>query len=113
MKNNPTCDFNIINTDKNSAYTQAIKELKRENRLSQYVAHHQIKYCNNRLESHQGKLKQIINSVKEFHSMKTAYVTTKEFKVMHMFRKGQFDEWMYETNEISFINKQFGFTVEI
>ncbi|MGQ3890351.1 IS6 family transposase [Legionella sp. CNM-1927-20] len=41
IKSNPTCDISIINTDKNPAYTQAIKELKRENWLSQHVEHHQ------------------------------------------------------------------------
>lgn len=30
IKNNPTCEVNVINTDKNPSYNQAIKELKRE-----------------------------------------------------------------------------------
>ncbi|WP_242604250.1 transposase [Legionella beliardensis] len=40
IKSNPTCDVSIINTDKNPAYNQAIKELKQEGNLASYVNHH-------------------------------------------------------------------------
>jgi len=41
--------------------------------------------------------------------MKTAYATIKGFEVMRMFKKEQFNCWMYgNRNEISFINEQFG-----
>ncbi len=105
IKSNPTCDISIINTAKNPAYTQAIKELKPENRLSQ---HHQIKYRNNRLESDHGKLKRLINPIRGFQTMKTAFATIKGSEVMLMFRKRQFDKWMVgKRNEVSFINQLF------
>lgn len=41
--------------------------------------------------------------------MKTAYATIKGFEIMRMFKKGQFNIWMYgERAEVSFINEQFG-----
>ncbi|WP_131783920.1 IS6 family transposase [Legionella gresilensis] len=108
IKNNPSCDVSVINTDKNPAYSQAIKELKREGNLALHVSHLQIKYRNNRLESDHGKLKRLINPVLGFQSMKTAYATIKGFEVLGMFRKGQFNKWMVgNQNEISFINQLF------
>ncbi|WP_131784043.1 IS6 family transposase [Legionella gresilensis] len=109
MKNNPTCDISVLNTDKNPAYGQAIKALKKEGHLSAHVQHHQIKYRNNRLEADHGKLKRLINPTLGFQSMKTAYATIKGFEIMRMFKKGQFKSWMYGArNEASFINQQFG-----
>ena len=41
--------------------------------------------------------------------MKTAYATIWGFEIMHTFKKGQFNIWMYgNRTEISFINEQFG-----
>ncbi|MDF2866962.1 MAG: transposase [Gammaproteobacteria bacterium] len=108
IKNNPTCDMTTINTDKNPAYNQAIREFKQEGILSQQVEYLQIKYRNNRLEADHGKLKRLINPVRGFQSMKTAYATIKGFEVMRMLKKGQFAIWMYgQRNEISFINPLF------
>ncbi len=70
IKNNPSCNISVINTDKNPAYNQAIRELKQEGSLSQRVEHHQIKYRNNRLESDHGKLKRLIYPARGFQSMK-------------------------------------------
>lgn len=39
IKSNPTCDVSVINTDKNPAYGQAIKELKQEGSLASDVSH--------------------------------------------------------------------------
>jgi len=109
LKSNPTCDVSVINTDKNPAYGQAIKELKQEGNLAYHVSHLQIKYRNNRLETDHGKLKGLINPVRGFHSMKTAYATIRGFEIMRLFKKGQFNIWMYgNRTEISFINEQFG-----
>src|SRR3989338_5986372 len=109
IKSNPTCDVSVINTDKNPAYNQAIRELKNEGVLPSEVKHLQIKYRNNQMETDHGKLKRLINPVRGFQSMKTAYATIKGFEVMRMFKKGQFNLWMYgNRNEISFINQQFG-----
>lgn len=108
IKSNPTCDVSLINTDKNPAYNQAIKDLKQEGNLPPHVSHMQIKYRNNRLEADHGKLKRLINPVRGFHSMKTAYATIKGFEIMRMFKKGQFNNWFYgKRNEISFINQLF------
>nr|WP_322790926.1 DDE-type integrase/transposase/recombinase [Legionella lytica] len=109
IKSNPTCDVRVINTDKNPAYGQAIKELKQEGSLASDVSHLQIKYRNNRLEADHGKLKCLINPVRGFQSMKTAYATIRGFEIMRMLKKGQFNIWMYgNRTEISFINEQFG-----
>lgn len=109
IKSNPKCDVGVTNTDKNPAYGQAIKELKQEGALAADVEHLQIKYRNNRLEADHGKLKRLINPVRGFQSMKTAYATIKGFKMMRMFKKGQLNIWMYGTRtEISFIDEQFG-----
>ncbi len=99
----------FINTDKNPAYGQAIGELKQDGSLSQQVQHYQIKYRNNRLEADHGKLKRLINPVRGFQSMKTAFATIKSFEIMRIFKKGQFKIWRYGArNEVSFINEQFG-----
>ena len=66
IKSNPTCDIGVINTDKNPAYGQAIKELKQAGVLAAHVKHLQIKYRNNRLEADHGKLKRLINPVRGF-----------------------------------------------
>ncbi|SIR78549.1 IS6 family transposase [Fluoribacter gormanii] len=109
IKGNPTCDIGVINTDKNPAYGQTIKELKQEGTLAEHVQHLQIKYRNNRLEADHGKLKRLINPVRGFQSMKMAYAMIKGFEIMRMFKKGQFNIWMYgERTELSFINEQFG-----
>ena len=109
IKNNPTCDISVINTDKNPGYAQALKVLKKEGHLSAGVQHHQIKYRNNRLEADHGKLKRLINPTLVFQSMKTAYATIKGFEIMRMFKKGQFKVWMHATrDEVSLINEQFG-----
>ena len=109
INNNSSCDVRVINTDKNPTYHQAITQLKQEEKLASHVAHLQIKYRNNRLEADHGKLKRLIKPTGRFQSMKTAYATLKGFEVMRMFKKGQFNKWMYGTRtEISFINEQFG-----
>ena len=41
--------------------------------------------------------------------MKTAYATIKSFEIMRMFKKGQFNPWIYGARtEAAFINEQFG-----
>jgi transposase, IS6 family len=109
INHNPTDDISVINTDKNPAYGRSINELKQEGHLAPHIKHLQIKYRNNRLEADHGKLKRLINPTRGFQSMKTAYATIKGFEVMRMFKKGQFNIWMYgNRDEISFINEQFG-----
>lgn len=106
-KNKDYCP-SVINTDRNPTYNQAINELKQEGLLSEKVKHLQIKYRNNRLESDHGKLKQVINPTRDFQSMKTAYASIKGMEIMRMFRKGQFNCWMYgNRSEVKFINQLF------
>jgi transposase, IS6 family len=81
IKSHSARDIGVINTDKNPAYGQAIKELK-EGVLASQVKHLQIKYRNNRLEADHGKLKRLINLVRGFQSIKTAYATIKGFEIM-------------------------------
>ncbi|KTD68651.1 transposase [Legionella steelei] len=45
----------------------------------------------NVLSYSRGKLKRLINPVRGFQSMKTAYATIKGFEIMRMFKKGQFN----------------------
>ena len=101
----------VINTDKNPAYGEAIAELKKEGLLPKETRHRQVKYLNNRLEGDHGKLKRLIKPTLGFQSMKTAYATIKGFEVMRMFRKGQFRLWIEAVGggtEASFVNRLFG-----
>lgn len=51
----------------------------------------------------------LLNPVRGFQSMKTAYSRIKGFEIMRMFKKGQFNIWMVgNRNEVSFINQIFG-----
>jgi len=84
-----------INTDKALTYGVAIRELKAEGNCPETVEHRQVKYLNNAVEADHGKLKRLINPVRGFQSMKTAYASIKGFEVMHMFKKGQLNLWKY------------------
>ncbi|STX81213.1 transposase [Legionella busanensis] len=46
IKNDPSCDFSVINSDKNPAYGQAVKELKQNATLSMNIKDLQIQYRN-------------------------------------------------------------------
>jgi len=82
-----------INTDKAPAYGEVIRQLKNEGKCPKDSKYRQIKYLNNRVEADHGQLKRLINPVRGFQSMKTAYATIKGFEVMYMFKKGQFKCW--------------------
>ncbi len=66
-----------------------------EGKCPKDLEHRQVKYLNNRIEADHGKLKRLINPVRGFKSLKTAYATVKGFEVMHMFKKGQFNVWLH------------------
>lgn len=107
IKQNKSCSPSVINIDKNPTYNQAINELKQQGLLSEKVKHLQVKYRNNHLESDHGKLKRVINPARGFQSMKTAYASI-NMEIMHMFRKEQFNCWMYgNRDEVKFINQLF------
>ena len=100
-----------LNTDKASAYTAAILELKREGKLPAETEHRQVKYLNNRLESDHGKLKRLVKPTLGFKSMKTAYATLKGFEVMRALKQGQGSLWRYQDGvkgEVCLINRNFG-----
>jgi transposase-like protein len=84
-----------INTDKAPAYGDTIRQLKEEGKCSEDLKYRQIVYPNNRVEADHGKLKRLINPVRGFQSMKTAYATIKGFEVMYIFKKGPFKLWQY------------------
>ena len=58
-----------INTDKAPAYSEAIRQLKKEGKCPKDLKHRQIKYLNNRVEADHGKLKRLINPVASVCSM--------------------------------------------
>ena len=62
-----------INTDKAPTYGPAIAELKADGKCPKDTVHRQVKYLNNIVEADHGKLKRLINPVRGFKSMKTAY----------------------------------------
>ena len=79
----------VLNTDKAPTYAGAITELKAEGRCPNETKHSQVKYLNNVVEADHGKLKQLIQPVRGFKTMKTAYVTVKGVEVMRALRKGR------------------------
>ena len=69
-----------------------------------------MKYLNSIVEADHGKLKRVINPVRGFITIKTAYATNKGFELMHMFKKGKMYAWKYGKGligEIRLIEKQF------
>ena len=65
---------------------------------------------NNIIEADHGRLKRLINSVRGFKSMKTAYATIKGFELMRIFKKGQMNMWKSGqglTGETRLIERQF------
>jgi transposase-like protein len=103
-----------INTDKHKAYGRAISMMKEAGKCEKELEHSQGKYLNNRLESDHGKLKLLLNPVRGFKTMKTAFATLRGFELMRIFRKGQLKSWHTcscspgTQAEICLINKQFG-----
>jgi len=100
----------VINTDKAPTYAAAIDELKKEGKCPANTVHRQVKYLNNIIEADHGKLKRLINPVRGFKSLKTAYATIKGFEVMRAFKKGQMNCWQYEKGlkgEIRLVEREF------
>ena len=96
----------VINTDKNSSYSKALTQLRKEGTCPQNLQHSQAKYLNNIIESDHGKLKRLIKPTLGFKSMKSAYATIQGFELMRMFKKGQFVPFQYNkgiTGEIQLI----------
>ena len=68
---------NPINTDKVPTFGPAIDELKKEGKCPRNTVNWQVKYLNNIVEADHGKLKRLINPIRGFKNMKTAYATIK------------------------------------
>ena len=79
----------MINTDRNPAYREAIRNLKTAKVLDDSVDHRQVKYLNNQIEADHGAIKRRIRSMLGFKSAKTAYATLKGIEAMRMIRKLQ------------------------
>jgi transposase, IS6 family len=79
----------VINTDRNPAYGEAIRTLKKTKVLDDSVDHRQVKYLNNQIEADHGAIKRRIRSMPGFKSAKTAYATLKGIEAMRMIRKLQ------------------------
>jgi IS6 family transposase len=67
----------VINTDRNPAYGEAIRSLKRAKLLDDSVDHRQVKYLKNQIEADHGAIKRRIRSMLGFKSAKSAYATLK------------------------------------
>lgn len=78
-----------INTDKNPAYPQAIKDLKEEGLLDEDTLHRSAKYLNNVIESDHRRVKRRIRPMMGFHSFKTANRVLKGIEAMAMIIKQQ------------------------
>lgn len=103
---------NTLNTDGDKAYAPAILSLKKDGLCDKSLNQRQVKYLNNRIESDHGKLKRLINPVRGFQSLKTAFATIRGFEVMRMFRKGQLNFWLYGRGslaEVRLIESRFTF----
>ncbi len=99
----------VINTDRNPAYGEAIRNLKESKLLDDSVDHRQVKYLNNQIEADHGAIKRRIRSMLGFKSAKTAYATLKGIEVMRMIRKLQcFLLKPGVAAEVKFFNKLFG-----
>ena len=98
-----------ITSDKNPAYGEAIRELKRRDQLPPELEHRQVKYLNDRLEADHGPIKRPCRATLGFKSMKTAYATIKGFEAMRMIRKRQcICLELGVTGEVRFVAKLFG-----
>ena len=103
-----------LNTDKHSSYAHAIARLKREGKLRTDVAHRQIKYLNNEIESDHAPIKKLIKACGHFKIRKRAWSTLQGFECLRMLCKGQFDFWLRREDEklrqrerSAFINRLF------
>ena len=101
----PTQRPKVINTDKNSAYNGAIKNLKEKGKIPQDVAHRKVKYLNNRIESDHGKLKRLIKPTLGFKALHSARATIAGFELMRMLKKGQFKGVRSVHDEISLMHR--------
>ena len=78
----------MINTDKNPAYGEALRQLKRDDPDIETIERRQAKYLNNRIEADHGPIKRLCRATLGFRSMKTAYNTISTHSSRHLGRWG-------------------------
>ena len=100
----------VINVDRNSAYIDAVVELKAEGALSDTCQRRPSKYMNNIVEQDHRFIKRRIRPGLGFGSYETAARTIAGFEVMHMIRKGQIEDVDRHDAQAQrqFIHKLFG-----
>ena len=100
----------VINVDKNAAYPPAVKELKKEEPLSDATEMRQNKYLNNLVEQDHRNIKRLVNPGLGFASFNTARRTLKGYEAMAMISKGQIEGIDKDdvTGQIFFIHEIFG-----
>jgi transposase-like protein len=58
----------VINTDQNPAYGEALRQLKRDDPNGEAIEHRQAKYLNNRIEVDHGPIKRLCRATLGFKS---------------------------------------------
>ncbi len=99
----------VITVDKNQAYPVAIKELKKEKRLSKDTRIRQVKYLNNIVEQDHRFIKKRVRPMLGFKSFETATSILSGVEAMHMLKKRQLRLQVESVqNEVEFIHTLFG-----
>jgi transposase-like protein len=81
----------VINVDKNPTYIGAVRDLKREQLLSEQCKRRASRYMNNIVEQDHRFVKRKISPGLGFGSYPTAWRTIQGYEMMHMLKKGQID----------------------
>ena len=107
---------NVINVDKNGAYTMAKRQLEKEKKWPPHLMLRQNKYLNNIIEQDHRRVKWKMNHAMGYHTMQHAWSTTTGVEVMHMLKKRQVS-WSSSTKNAQsrchFVHKLFGLTPPI
>ena len=102
---------NVINVDKNGAYTMAKRQLEKEEKWPPHLILRQNKYMNNIIEQDHRRVKWKMNHAMGYHSMWHAWATTTGVEIMHMIKKGQLS-WHSSAKNVQsrchFVHKLFG-----
>ncbi|TKI34645.1 IS6 family transposase, partial [Bacillus mycoides] len=101
----------VITVDKNSAYTIAIEQLKKEKNITGGMRLRQQKYLNNIVEQDHRFLKKRIRSMLGFKCFDTVTSVLSGVEAMHMIKKEQvYLRDQSVQNEKEFIHQLFGLT---
>ncbi|AIY72973.1 DDE domain protein (plasmid) [Bacillus cereus] len=83
----------VITVDKNSAYSMAIEELKKERKIPLGIQIRQAKYLNNIVEQGYWFIKRRVGSMLGLKSFKTAISIVSGVEAMHMMKKSNLLYW--------------------